>query len=144
METSHALIPEDQYKFIVQNVPIVCVDVIVRREGRVLLLRRRNEPLKGEWWIPGGRIDRGEKSTDAAIREVFEETGLRIERPRLYAVLEGFFDTCAQNCSCHSLSLIYEAESKSGDVKIDKESSDFMWSESLPEKFNGYYSPWSR
>src|ERR1700737_4987912 len=63
--------------------PAVTVDVvIVTREGRprVLLIRRKNEPFRGMWAIPGGFVDMDESLEDAARRELREETGVRARR----------------------------------------------------------------
>jgi ADP-ribose pyrophosphatase YjhB (NUDIX family) len=48
-------------------------------EGRVLLVRRANEPFKGRWDIPGGFLDEGEHPLDGVRRELAEETGLEVE-----------------------------------------------------------------
>lgn len=58
--------------------PRVGAAVIVQREDRVLLVRRRNPPNEGLWVPPGGRIEFGEPWRHAAEREVREETGLEI------------------------------------------------------------------
>ena len=50
-------------------------------DGRVLLIRRGKEPLRGRWVIPGGTVEPGETLHDALVREVHEETGLTV-RPR--------------------------------------------------------------
>ncbi|MGY2084976.1 NUDIX domain-containing protein [Blastococcus sp. SYSU DS0539] len=60
--------------------PVVpCVGAIVHDPaGRLLLVRRRNEPGRGLWSVPGGRVEPGETVATAVEREVLEETGLRV------------------------------------------------------------------
>jgi ADP-ribose pyrophosphatase YjhB (NUDIX family) len=56
--------------------------VVFRRQGasaEVLIVRRAREPLAGSWSLPGGAIELGETAAEACAREVFEETGLRVE-----------------------------------------------------------------
>ncbi|MGH3520440.1 MAG: NUDIX hydrolase [Haloechinothrix sp.] len=57
-----------------------CVGGIVHDgDGRLLLIRRANEPSRGKWSIPGGRVEQGESDADAVRRELSEETGLEVE-----------------------------------------------------------------
>lgn len=53
--------------------------VIVDDRSRVLLVQRGRNPDKGRWSVPGGKCDPGETFAEAAAREAFEETGLRVE-----------------------------------------------------------------
>lgn len=58
--------------------PFVGVGVAIVRDGQILLVKRRNEPGKGLWAVPGGKVEYGETLRDAAAREVKEETGLDV------------------------------------------------------------------
>jgi 8-oxo-dGTP diphosphatase len=73
------------------DLPRVGVGGIVIRDGRALLIRRGTEPLKGEWSIPGGMLDIGETLAEGVIRELWEETGLRVKVVELIEVFERIF-----------------------------------------------------
>src|SRR5664280_596419 len=68
--------------------PLMGVGAVVVDQGRVLLVRRGSEPLKGHWSIPGGMLELGEPLTDGVIREVQEETGLVVEPVELVELLD--------------------------------------------------------
>jgi len=68
--------------------PLVGIGAVVVHEGRVLLVRRGNEPLKGRWSLPGGLLEVGEPLTQGVIREVREETGLEVEPIELVELLD--------------------------------------------------------
>ena len=66
--------------------PLLGVGAIIFRRGRVLLVERGREPLKGYWSLPGGLVEPGETLHQAVAREVLEETGLRV-RPQKWSEL---------------------------------------------------------
>jgi ADP-ribose pyrophosphatase YjhB (NUDIX family) len=68
--------------------PLVGVGAVVVEAGRVLLVRRGTEPLKGHWSLPGGMLELGESLTAGAVREVREETGLTVEPLELVELLD--------------------------------------------------------
>ena len=127
-------IPDELYKTIIQNLPIVCVDVIVRRGSHVLLVRRANEPLRGAWWIPGGRVMLFENTKDAAQRKVFLETGLTLHEAQFVGFYEEIYDTSAFKVPCHTISIVYEGDGL-GDVKPNEEVLEWAWDKYLPERF---------
>jgi acetyl-CoA carboxylase carboxyl transferase subunit beta len=56
--------------------------------GRVLLVLRANQPDRGTWSLPGGRVEAGETAERAVVREMHEETGLAVEVERHLATIE--------------------------------------------------------
>jgi ADP-ribose pyrophosphatase YjhB (NUDIX family) len=68
--------------------PIVGVGAVVVHRGRVLLVQRGREPLKGKWSLPGGMLELGESLTQGVAREVQEETGLDVEAIELIELID--------------------------------------------------------
>lgn len=67
--------------------PKVAVAVVVRTQGGIVMLRRAQKDIAyGKWILPGGHVDRGEEVPVAAVREVREEIGLKVELTRLVGV----------------------------------------------------------
>jgi ADP-ribose pyrophosphatase YjhB (NUDIX family) len=66
----------------------VGVGALVFHRGRILLVERAREPLKGYWSIPGGVVEVGELLEDAVRREVLEETGLDVNPLSVFEIFE--------------------------------------------------------
>lgn len=64
----------------------VTVDVIIRHEGGIVLIRRGRAPFEGHWALPGGFVEHDESVEQAAVREALEETGLHIRLDQLVGV----------------------------------------------------------
>lgn len=68
---------------------IPCVGAVVHDDaGRLLLVLRANPPAQGTWSLPGGRVEPGEDEETAVVREVLEETGLRVLPDRVVGMVE--------------------------------------------------------
>lgn len=68
--------------------PIVGVGAVVLVDGQIVLVRRRFDPLAGQWTLPGGVLETGEKLEAGVAREVLEETGLIVEVGPLVEVFD--------------------------------------------------------
>jgi colanic acid biosynthesis protein WcaH len=85
-------LPEEEWETVVRSVPIVSVDLVVKRDGGVLLGRRRNAPAEGEWFVPGGRVHKGERLADAVERVAREELGTGVDIERRLGVYEHIYE----------------------------------------------------
>src|SRR5438067_13412956 len=68
--------------------PLLGVGAVVLRGDRVLLVCRAQEPCKGEWTFPGGLVELGETMCEAAVRETYEETGIRVRARDVLEVVD--------------------------------------------------------
>ncbi len=70
------------------SAPQVAVGAVVVNDGMLLMVQRNQDPAKGLWSVPGGRLEHGEYLKQAVVREVREETGLAVEVGDLLGILE--------------------------------------------------------
>lgn len=131
----------DEYRRVLSTMPIVCVDCLVVDEKReFLLVKRKNEPLKGEYWVPGGRVFKGEQLADAVHRKMREEIGVDVEIVRNVGFFEEFYDKTLEGAEggLHSISIVYLVRLKSHDIKLDDQSTDWAWFKDMPARFKDY------
>lgn len=88
------------------------VGAVVFRGDDILVIKRGKPPFEGQWSIPGGALEYGERLADAVTREVREETGLEIEILGLLDVFEAL--PAESGLSAHTLLIDYVAEWVSG------------------------------
>ena len=108
--------------------PLVGVGAVVVDEGRVLLVRRGNEPLRGHWSLPGGLLELGESLTDGVVREVREETGLTVEPLELIELLDRIYRE-GERVRYHYVIADYLCRVAGGDLKADSDADAVRWVE---------------
>ena len=86
-----------------------CVGIVCFRGNDVLLIRRAKPPKRGQWSIPGGRIEFGETASAAALRELKEETGINAKLVGLIDVVDGIFPQSGAQPERHFLLCDYAA-----------------------------------
>ena len=132
-------IPEETYRKIITLIPLLCVDIVIRdSSGKYLLVQRSNEPYSKEWWVVGGRVEKGEKLTEAAVRKVKEETGLTVHSLIPVGYYEDFYSQNAFGTDgiYHTMSVVFTAEVDTfTDIRLDEQSSDWKQADRLPGNF---------
>jgi 8-oxo-dGTP diphosphatase len=94
--------------------PGVGVGIVVTREKQVLLLKRKNVHGSGSWSTPGGHLEYGETPEECALREVMEETGVRIGEPRFIGITNDVFEEYGK----HYITIWMVADVKEGSITI--------------------------
>ncbi|MFC6757179.1 MULTISPECIES: NUDIX domain-containing protein [Haloarcula] len=86
-------ISNGDWETVVRSVPIVSVDLVVLTDDGVVLTKRTNEPASGEWFVPGGRVRKGER-LEAAVHRVAEtELGIDVTIERSLGAYEHLYET---------------------------------------------------
>lgn len=110
------------------NQPIVGIGAVVISNGKILLEKRKSEPGKGKWTIPGGLVELGESIEQTVIREVKEETGLDIEKPKLIDVVNYIAKDKKGKIKYHFVMIDYFVKLKSiKKVKALSDAEELRW-----------------
>jgi 8-oxo-dGTP diphosphatase len=107
-------------------------------DGRVVLIRRGKEPLRGRWVIPGGTVELGETLQDALVREMQEETGLLV-RPREVVLVFDRIQREGPSIEYHYVIIDYACEYVSGELKAGSDADEVALV--APEELDGYNLP---
>ena len=117
--------------------PLVGVGALIHdEEGRILLIKRRFEPNKGRWSLPGGLLETGETLVFAGRREVREELGVEIEVEELFQVSEEIIKDAEGKARFHFVLVDFLAKLSGGaTITLNEESESFKWFE--PDDVDG-------
>lgn len=107
--------------------PACAVGAIVMDKGRLLMVLRDREPLKGYWTLPGGRVELGESMREAIVREVREETGIDIDVDGLLGVVERIVRDDDGAIVYHYVILDFVATPRTTEVKAGDDAADVRW-----------------
>lgn len=109
--------------------PKVAAAVLIEQDGRVLLVRRVNEPFRGMWTLPAGFVNGGEDPAEAAARECLEETGLSVRITRVLDVISG-----KEHERGADFIIVYHAEVISGELvpADDADAAEWFTRNALP------------
>ena len=121
------------FKTVIENTPLVSIDLCLVCEDQLLLGRRTSEPLKGEWFTPGGRIFKNEPWQECMRRVAHSELGLVIEDLPCFTIM-GVWDhlyensVLDENVSTHYVNLPHYCILKEKPrLSIDQQHNDLSW-----------------
>jgi ADP-ribose pyrophosphatase YjhB (NUDIX family) len=128
------------YKKIVESVPIVCVDIVVRAGKEFILVKRKDEPARGEWWLIGGRLIKGERLKQAVIRKVREELGVRSAKiKRFITTRETMFARSFWGVPTHTVNSVFVVEIKrNSEMRKDKTVQEAQWFSKINNSWPAY------
>jgi 8-oxo-dGTP diphosphatase len=104
--------------------PKVAAAALIEQDGRVLLVRRVNEPFRGFWTLPAGFVDAGEDPADTAARECLEETGLTVRILHVLDVIAG-----REHPRGADFIIVYGAQVISGELMAGDDADQAAWFE---------------
>lgn len=109
------------------DAPVVGVGAVILDGNRVLLIRRGQEPLKGQWSLPGGALELGETLEAGIRREVREETGLEVEAVRIVEVLDRIARSEDGRVQYHYVLVDYLCRITGGSLACASDAVDAKW-----------------
>jgi ADP-ribose pyrophosphatase YjhB (NUDIX family) len=122
------LFSDDEYKDIFTNIPRVCIDlVIVNKLQNYLMVKRKINPFKGEYWIPGGKMLYGEELHTSVKRIALQETGLECNLMYVAGVFTAITPPNELGFNDHIVSLLCMTELISGKINLDYQSETAKW-----------------
>jgi len=103
--------------------PKVTVDGVIMDKEKVVLIKRKNQPYKNKWALPGGYVEYGESTEQAIAREVKEETGIEIEIERLV----GVYSDPNRDPRGHTISIVYLCKPKCEKLEGGDDAKEAKW-----------------
>jgi 8-oxo-dGTP diphosphatase len=107
--------------------PMIGIGAIIIEDSRVLLIKRGQPPLMGEWSIPGGMLELAETVREAAIREAREETGLTVDPNELLGVFDRVIRDDQGRVQYHYVLIDFLCFRTSGEVLAAGDADEARW-----------------
>jgi colanic acid biosynthesis protein WcaH len=123
------------YDQILRVMPIPCVDLLITDPSdRVLLVKRKNDPMKDQWWFPGGRVLFNETREQAARRKLYEECGLNPKTVNETGTFDMLLPLTGTDQISHGITTLFHVTvGRDSQVTIDDQSIGAEWR--LPEEW---------
>jgi 8-oxo-dGTP diphosphatase len=107
--------------------PLVGVGAVIIDAGRVVVVKRASEPLKGRWSIPGGMLELGEKLREATAREAREETGLEVDVRQVLDVFDAIYTDPQGLTQYHYVLIDFLCRRVGGELRAGSDAGEVKW-----------------
>lgn len=107
--------------------PVAAVGGVVLQGDAVLLVKRAFPPRQGEWSLPGGQLELGESLTEGVAREVFEETGLRVDVGPVVEVFDRVHRDEAGRIRFHFVIVDFLCRAVGGALRAGDDAAEVRW-----------------
>jgi colanic acid biosynthesis protein WcaH len=123
------MLEDATFKTILNSAPLISIDILVKKNGKVLLGKRSNKPAQGYFFSTGGRIYKNETIYNAMSRIAFNELNIELKStPKFIGVFEHFYDdSIYENISTHYVNIAYEYEIEEIPDLPNEQHSEYKW-----------------
>ena len=128
--TSNSRLSDQTFKTVVNSTPLISIDLLVKKDNKILLGKRINKPAQGYFFSIGGRVYKNESIQQATARIAKDELNISLKlTPRFIGVFEHFYDDgIYKDISTHYINLAYEVDINNDILNLPIEQhNEYQW-----------------
>lgn len=131
-------IEQDLYNQILQSLPITCIDLLIIHNNQCLMLLRNNEPALGQYWFPGGRLNKNELISEGTVRKAKQEVNLDCTFEKIVSVEETIFPKNERMLTTvHTVNICCLLHTKNIDsMALDKFHTKYKWISHISQDYH--------
>ena len=123
------MLDDATFKIVIDSAPLISIDILLKKDGKVLLGKRVNKPAQGYFFSTGGRVNKNEPIDNAMARIAKNELNIELKHlPKFIGVFEHFYDdSIYENVSTHYVNLAYEYEMEGVLSLPTEQHNEYQW-----------------
>ena len=123
------MLDDQTFKTVINSTPLISIDLLVKKDNKILLGKRINKPAQGYLFSIGGRVYKNETIDSAMMRIAKNELNIELKlTPRFIGVFEHFYDdSIYQDVSTHYVNLAYEIEIEETLNLPNEQHNEYQW-----------------
>jgi colanic acid biosynthesis protein WcaH len=123
------MLDDQTFKTVINSTPLISIDLLVKKDNKILLGKRMNKPAQGYFFSTGGRVYKNETIKSAMMRIAKTELNIELKLiPKFIGVFEHFYDDSVyQNVSTHYVNLAYEIEIEEASNLPTEQHNEYQW-----------------